>query len=444
LDNVDPADIESIDVLKDGSAAAIYGTRGSAGVILVTTKTGKEGTFNIDYNGYGAADEVTRTPDVMSSSEWRALSQEVGLGSDFLHDTDWFDEITNTTFSHVHNLAASGGAKSTSYRASINFRDIQGVMLNTGRTQLNARLNLQQKAIKDRLTFTLNLAGTYAKRKYGHDYAARQAAIFNPTSPVRVDENTPLPPGYEYEDFIQWGGYFNQVLFDYINPVQILEQNPNDGINSAVNLAGRLAYEFVKGLNVDAFYSLQSTTNLIGRYYSKESFYVGQESNGLARREYDQDYDELFETTARWNGNIGSNISLGVLAGYSYFKFVVQGFHAEGGDFITDAFLYNNLGASKHFDDGLGDVSSNKISGKLIAFFGRIKLNINDTWFISASVRHEGASPFGEDRKWGTFPAISGGVELANFLGVAAIDNLKFRASYVSQDNFQINPIFHY
>ena len=430
LDNVDPTDIESIDVLKDGSAAAIYGTRGSAGVILVTTKTGSEGVFNIDYIVYGAMDNVARTPDVMSASEWRDLSNEVGLGTDFQNDTDWFDEITNTAFSQVHNLAVSGGTKQTSYRASINYRDIDGIMINTGRQQLNGRLNLQQKAVRDKLTFTLNFAGAYIDRKMGFDQAARYATVYNPTAPVRVDENTPLPSGYDRDLFTQWGGYFNQVLFDFYNPVQILEQNVNDEKQTRINLAGRLAYEIIEGLTVDGFYSLQTETDLIGRYYSKQSFWVGMDDNGFARREERQRYNQLFETTARWNGDIGSNINLGALAGYSYQEFKTEEFGAEAGDFITDAFLYNNLGAAKQFDDGLGNVWSNKNSSKLIAFFGRVNLNINETWFVSASVRHEGSSRFGIDQKWGTFPAISGGVELANFLGSPSIDNLKFRASY--------------
>ncbi len=430
LGNVDPNDIESIDVLKDGSAAAIYGTRGSSGVILVTTKSGKEGAFNIDYNGFVSIDNAAATPDVMDASEWRALSSELSVGTDFQNETNWFDEITQTATSHVHNLSMSGGTKQNSYRVSLNYRDIEGILLNTGRDQLNARLNLEQKALNDRLTASMIVSGTYAEADYGHDIAARYATIYNPTSPVRVDANTALPSSYNVSSFDQWDGYFNQVLFDYYNPVQILEQNPNEGIDTRINLAGKLQYEFIDGLFADAFYSLQNESFVRNRYFDKNSFWVGQNTNGRAERDYDDAFNQLFETTIRWNGDIGTNMNLGLLGGYSFQEFENEGWFVGGGDFITDAFQYNRLEAAQQFANGLGTINSYKNSARLIAFFGRVNLNINETYFISASVRQEGSSRFGENNKWGTFPAISAGVELANYLGMASVDNLKVRASY--------------
>lgn len=133
LENVDPNDIESMSVLKDGSAAAIYGTRGSSGVIIVTTKKGKKGTSVVDYNGYVTAEMVAKTTPVMNAAEWRALSAELQAGTDFGASTDWFKETTQTALSHTHNLAISGGTDNSSYRASINYHDAKGVILNTGR-----------------------------------------------------------------------------------------------------------------------------------------------------------------------------------------------------------------------------------------------------------------------------------------------------------------------
>jgi len=165
LDNVDPNDIESMDVLKDGSAAAIYGTRGSSGVIIIATKKGRKGTAHIDYNGYVTM--VAKTTNVMNATEWRALSAETGLGTDFGGDTDWFKEITQNALSQVHNLAMSGGTDKTSYRASFNYRDADGIMLNSGFSQLNARINLTQKALNDRLTLDFNLGATQRESQYG-------------------------------------------------------------------------------------------------------------------------------------------------------------------------------------------------------------------------------------------------------------------------------------
>jgi iron complex outermembrane receptor protein len=437
LDNVDPNDIESIDVLKDGSSAAIYGTRGSAGVILVTTKSGREGHFNIDYNGYVTSESPSKFVPVLSAQEWRDFSNVVSAGVDYQNSTDWFKEITRTAYTHVHNLSLSGGTKQTNYRASINVHDAQGIAINTGFKDLNGRLNLQQKALKDRLTATLDFAGTYKQSKYGFDEAFRYATIYNPTAPAKVDPSTPLPSGgLTYQDYLNnWDGYYNLPgSFDYYNPLQILEQNINDGVDKRINLSGRLAYEIIPNLVADAFYSLQSEDFLRGRYYDKNSFWVGANQNGEAVREFWQNNSQLFESTLKWNGTVMDNLNVSALAGYSYQDFNHDGYSVDAGNFLTDAFTYNNLAAAKYFQDGLATINGSneayRNSSKLIAFFGRLNLNYNETYFLSASLRHEGSSKFGANNKWGNFPAISGGVELANFIGSSAIDNLKVRVSY--------------
>ncbi|UCG26940.1 MAG: SusC/RagA family TonB-linked outer membrane protein, partial [Bacteroidales bacterium] len=419
LENVDPSDIESIDVLKDGSAAAIYGTRGSSGVILVATKKGRTGTAQIDYNAYLSAESVGKYPDVMDADEWRDLSAGVGLGTDFGYSTNWFKELTRTAVSQVHNLSMSGGTDKTTYRASFNFRDGDGVILNTGYSQLNGRLNLRQKALNDKLTMDLNLGATRRDAQYGFTDAFRYATIYNPTAPVRSDD-----PAFTIYD-----GYFQQILFDYYNPVQILEQNRNEGKDKRLNLAVKGAFEIIDGLIIDAFYSIQNESFLRGQSYDKNSYWVGRDRNGLASRRQDEAYNQLFETTAHWGGDVGS-ANLTLLGGYSYQEFIWEGFNASGGDFITDAFGYNNLSAALEFNEGLGNVDSYKSSAKLIAFFGRVNLNVAENWFVTASARYEGSTRFGADNKWGLFPAIGGGVELANFLNIGVLDNLKVRVSY--------------
>ena len=420
LDNVDPNDIESINVLKDGSAAAIYGTRGSSGVILVTTKQGKKGTSVVEYNGYVTAEMVAKTVPVMNATEWRALSKETGLGTDFGASTDWFKETTQTGISQVHNMSMSGGTNSSTYRASINYRDAQGIQLNTGYTQLNGRINITQKALKDKLTLDVNLSGTQKEAQYGFSDAFRYATIYNPTAPVRSSD-----PG-----FTQYDGYFQQVLYDYYNPVQILEQNTNDGKDRLINTSIRGTYEIVKGLTIDAFYSLQSNNSSRSQYYDKNSFWVGKDRNGLANQSTNSSTSTLFETTAKYNGELSSSVSISAMGGYSYQDFKYEGFNAGGGDFLTDAFTYNNLNAALDFKNGLGSIGSYKNSNKLIAFFGRVNLNINSAWFVTASARYEGSSRFGADQKWGLFPAVGGGVDLAPMINVSFIDNLKIRGNY--------------
>jgi len=420
LNNVDPNDIESINVLKDGSAAAIYGTRGSSGVILVQTKRGKKGTSQVEYNVYVTAEMVAKNTNVMNATEWRALSAETGLGTDFGYDTDWFKEIERTGLSQVHNLALSGGTDKTNYRASINYRDASSIMITAGRRELNGRLNLTQKALNDKLTLDLNMASTEVQSEYGFDAAFRYATIYNPTAPVRSSE-----AAYE-----QYDGYFQQVLFDYYNPVALLELNTNDGKNRIVNLSLKGTYEIIEGLNVDAFYSIQNSNNLNGEYRDKNDYWGGMNRNGLASRSANNYSSRLFESTAHYLGELTSSVNINVLGGYSYQDFYNEGFYAQGGDFLTDDFTYNNLSAALDFKNGLGTITSYKNSYKLIAFFGRVNVNINNTWFVTASTRYEGSSRFGADNKWGLFPAIGGGADIAQFLNVSFIDNLKLRANY--------------
>jgi iron complex outermembrane receptor protein len=431
LDNLDPSDIASIDVLKDGSSAAIYGTRGSTGVILVTTKSGQEGRFDVDYNGYVTIESPSRFVAMMDAAGFRDLSLEQGISTnDAGSSTDWFDEITQTAKSHVHNLSMSGGSNKTTYRASINYRDAQGIAITTGFRQLNSSLNLTQKGLNDKLTVSYNLFGTFKKADYGFDEAFRYATVYNPTAPVHLDATDP--------DYNRWQGYYQSIAFDYYNPVAILELNDNEGKDTRINAAIRGSYEIIENLSVETFFSLQNESFLRGRYFDKNSYWRGADTDGRAERELNQNFNQLFEATARWSGDVGP-ANLNILGGYSYQDFVNEGFHAYGGIFITDAFSFNNLGAARQFPQGLGDIDSYKDRAKLIAFFGRVNVNVDETYFLSASVRQEGSTKFGENNKWGLFPAISAGVELANFIGSPSIDNLKVRVSYGITGNLPRN-----
>jgi iron complex outermembrane receptor protein len=421
FDNVDPNDIESITVLKDGSASAIYGTRASNGVILVTAKKGKTGTSVIDYNVYAYAEMVAKNEPAMNSEEWRALNTELGgLGTDFGGNTNWFKEIEQTAISHVHNLSMSGGTDKTTYRASVNYRQGEGVEINTGYTQLNGRINLSQKALNDKLTLDLNLGATERKSQYGFAEAFRYAFLFNPTSPIKSNDLA----------YAKYDGYFQQVIFDYYNPVSILELNTNEGKNRVLNLSMKGTYNILNGLSVDAFYSVQSSANLGGQYFDKNDYWGGMGRNGLASRHEDNSENQLFESTIHYTGDINSSVNISTLGGYSYQEFVNEGFYTQGGNFLTDNFSYNNLGAALDFKNGLGTITSYKNSNKLTAFFGRVNLDINSIWFVTASARFEGSSRYGANNKWGLFPAIGAGMDFAKVLRVKFIDNLKLRADY--------------
>jgi TonB-dependent starch-binding outer membrane protein SusC len=418
LNNVDPEDIESIDILKDASAAAIYGTRGSSGVILVSTRRGKPGKTVIEYNVYSTAEMVAKNNPALNASEWRALSTKIGIGTDYGTSTDWFKEIEQTALSQVHNISMSGGTDKTSFRASINYRGGNGIMINTGYDQLNGRVNITQKALNDKFTLDLNIGATQRESKYGFADAFTYASIYNPTSPVKSSDPA----------FAQYDGYFQQAIWDYYNPVAIAEEDKSEGKSRILNLSLKGTYEILKGLNVNAFYSVQSSGTLGGQYFDMHDYWGGMNRNGLASRQEDNSGNQLFESTLHYNSDITSSISLSLVGGYSYQNFTNEGFYAQGGDFLTDAFSFNNLGAALEFKNGKGTVTSYKNSNKLVAFFGRTNLTINDRWFVTASVRKEGSSRFGANNKWGLFPAFGGGVNIAKYVGF--IDNLKLRMDY--------------
>jgi len=350
FNNVDPNDIESITVLKDGSASAIYGTRASNGVILVITKKGKTGTFVIDYNVYASAERVAKNQPAMNSEEWRTLNNELGgLGTDYGGNTNWMKEIEQTAISQVHNLSMSGGTDKTTYRASINFRKGEGVAINTGYTQMNGRINLSQKAMNDKLTLDLNLGATNRISAYGFSEAFKFAPIMNPTAPVMMQGD----PAYE-----KWDYYYNELKFDYFNPVQILEQNMNDGKDVLISLSLKGTYELLKGLNIDAFYSTQNTVNTKSTFYDKNSFWVGSNTNGMSDKSEAKSSSRLFESTIKYNGELNSSLSLNALGGYSYQDFTNEGFNVHAGNYLTDEFKYNNIGAALDTKNGLSTVGS--------------------------------------------------------------------------------------
>jgi TonB-dependent starch-binding outer membrane protein SusC len=422
LNTVDPNDIAAIDVLKDGSAAAIYGSRGSAGVILITTKTGQSGKATVEYNGSVAFENVANSIEFMDAAEYKKLPGAVDLGG----STDWLDEVTGTGVSQIHNVSLSGGNNSTTYRASVNVRDVTGVGINSGYDQINTRLNLQQKALNNRMTISVNLSATTKDSEYGFTESFRYAIAANPTMPVYSSAS-----GGGITGGAVTGGYSERDIFDFFNPVSISEQNINNGTDLRLLGSAKIDYDFsdvIDGFSAGIFYSQQRQTDERAQYFTKTSYFVNGR-NGVGSRNYAGNQNELFETTLNYSKTLGG-ADLSVLAGYSYQEFFAEGFGMRGSNFLTDAFTYNNMGASLDFPNGLGSVQSYANSNKLVAFFGRVNLNFSDNYFVSASVRQEGSTRFGADNKWGLFPAVSAGVNLDNILDLSGVDQLKLRASW--------------
>lgn len=414
LDNVDPNDIESINVLKDGSAAAIYGSRGSSGVILVTTKRGssKAGGLSVNYNGYLAASTIFNKQPVMTADEYIAAGGN-NLGS----KTDWQDEVTRTGITKVNNIAVSGGNQTTQFRMSTNFRNVDGILKKSGFDQVNTRANVTHRALNDRLNIDLNLAFTNRNSDFSFNEALRYAVLYNPTAPVRFAN----------------GDYYQAILFDNFNPVAILDQNINEGKRKNLNYGAKIDYNIVDDLTVTVNYGQQYETNLNGEYYSRNSLFRGYNRGGLARRFTSDRAFTLFESYAKYSKNF-NKVTFDVSAGYSFQEDRYEDIFIELGNFPTDALGYHALEMSGDRISGnpnLVNISSSRSpNNRIIAQFGRINLTYDNAIFFNASVRREGSTKLGVNNQIGVFPAAGLGVDLNKYLQIGKVDVLKLRVGY--------------
>ncbi|MEM6966364.1 MAG: SusC/RagA family TonB-linked outer membrane protein [Bacteroidota bacterium] len=421
INSVDPSDIESINVLKDASAGAIYGTRGSTGVILITTKSGKGiQSSTLEYGGYVAVESISNSIPVANRTQFL----ENG-GTDFGADTDWLDAISRNAISNVHNLSFANSSNGLSYRASINYRDVQGVLNGTGFSQVNARLNANQTLLNDRLKLTGIITVTDRDANIGFDQAQRYALTFNPTAPIFEDRSaTSLG-----RDPNLFGGFFETGVQDVFNPVAINEQNSRTETRKDFLANFKATYELINGLKVSLNYSRQNTNFNRGEFFANNALFAGANVNGIAMREAEGLSSDLFETTATYDGKT-NNFRYNVLVGNSFQQFNFDKFSARNTNFITNSVGANNLGLGVGINNAEASVSSLKEEAKLLAYFGRVNLNFNSSAFFSASYRREASSRFGRNNRWGNFWAVSGGVNLNILLGMGSFEQLKVRAGY--------------
>lgn len=420
LNSVAPEDIERVDVLKDASAAAIYGSRGANGVIVVTTKRGKSGQTQIEYNGFVGVQNVVKNPDVLSADAFRQKAQELGVKAiDGGASTNWFKEMEQTAISHNHSIGISGGSDKFTYRGSLVYLNQPGVVKNSGYDRLNARLNLTQKAFNDRLEVQLLVSQQFSNKKFV-DYNAFRAAIkMNPTYPV-----------YNAD------GSFFQLASPQIeeeNPVARLMQIQNDAKEKQTLINGKVSLEVVKGLKVGVNASL-SDYNYFSGYFVPSTF-RGYANTGksLANRNQREVIDKLIESTISYTRAFGKS-NLNVLAGHTYQKLSNEEFFAENRDF-PDIFGYNNLGAGNPLPDGGNTrvATSNKYEAILVGFLGRVNYSYDDKYLLTANIRRDGSSRFGANNRWGVFPSLSVGWRVSQeaFLkNSRVINDLKVRLGY--------------
>lgn len=427
LQSLDPNEIESMDVLKDGSAAAIYGTRGSSGVIIITTKKGKKGVSGVDYDAYVSFEELAKTVEIASPERFL----EEG-GSNLGTKTDWVDKVTQTGVSQAHNLAFYGSSGSSNYRLSVNYRDVEGIARKSGFNQINTRLNINHAALNNRLMLSSTLAVTLRKAQFIPYETMRFALIANPTAPIYVN-NDPTQ------------GYLEPSTPEFHNPVAILNETTDDAKYKTMQATIKAEYEIFDGLKVSAFYSMQYESDLRSQYYSSKMRFLGSAGfKGRAALSTEDRNNQLVELTGSYKKQL-NRLSLNLVGGYSYQLAVIEGFNAYNTDFITNDLLYNNLalGLGLNSDNTtLRGFGSNKAESLLASFFGRVMLNYDDTYYFTAAYRKEGSSRFGSNERWGDFYSISGGADISKIIETP-FDILKVRAGYGLTGNLPV-PFYSY
>lgn len=428
IDNLNQNDIESVTVLKGGAAAAIYGTRGSNGVILVTTKKGTT-TPTAFYDGYVSFNYLANTLDVLSAEDF----VRHGRGVDYRRNTDWLKAITHEPgVSHKHTLQLSGGSELTNYMISVDYRDAQGLDLRSDKEEYGARLNLSHHSANNLYVATITIAPRYLKSNDISKNGFSQALFLNPTLPV--------------QDTINPARYLNiRTGFDGVfNPVEELKTVQSGTEGKYLDWSASFRLNLLKNLYTQV--SLSEQTSDFFDFDFTPSYNSTRINNNQGRNTAGREYKKRDQKIFEWIGNYTLDLNkhnVEVMGGYSFNYFVNEGMNASNEDFPSDVLTYNNLGTGTWIlQEPRNRLGSYKTDATLIAFFGRVNYAFADRYFVSASLRREGSSKFGADNKWGNFPGVSVGWRISNeafFPAVDAINDLKFRADFGVTGNQDFN-----
>ena len=421
LNFINPQDIESIDVLKDASAAAIYGARAANGVIVITTKRGKEGKTEVNLSASTAWSSMANTIDVFSADEFRTQVNAIGGNLfDAGGNTDWQDELTQTGMSNNVNLSLSGaGSEKFSYYISAGVEDQEGILVNSRLRRYSGRVNLTQKALNGRLNIDYNLTGTKTEN-FRPDNGAIVVDMLqlNPTIPVFTDGEPTLLDDM-LNPFVR-----NDIYSDEADNNRILAN-----ISPSLTIVKGLTYK----LNLGIDYSTTNRDIQREPYALLEGFELGALRSTSTRNE-----NELVENTLTYVFDKDVH-SFTFLAGHSY-----QSTFVQQQSFNLTGFANNDV--EPIFQDQTSTqeqpttVSSFAVENELQSFFGRLNYSFDGKYLLTATVRADGSSKFGENNKYGTFPSFALGWNISNedFMSNSVFDNLKLRASWGQTGNQEI------
>ena len=431
---VSPDDIESIDVLRDATATAIYGSKAANGVIIITTKTGgKTERTNVSYNGYVAFDKVSKTLDVASANDIRNYVKANGI--DYAYDksanTDWQKEVLRTGVSHNHNLSINGGGAKTKYMASINFMDRQGVVDGSHMNRLNIRSLLSSKVLKERLELSVGLNAMYGKNenmsmgKGGNGSGNEGKSVldamnyFNPTIPIKNADGT-------------WSTGDGSANY---NPLSIINEDPSETIWKRNQIVAKASLKIIEGLVWNANYSFDHFQSTFSSYHSHSTQLVPYNAyNGTANRSTYFGNNHTFETYVNYDQTFAKVHKLALMAGYSWEeRNTGDGFGLTVHNFFDDYLKWNQLTYAGAIDGMPAVQSGTKEKIRNISFYGRVSYSYNSRYMLQATIRRDGSSVFADGHRWGTFPSVSAAWNVTEEPFMAnqkVFDNLKLRLGY--------------
>lgn len=428
FNTVAPEDIESIDVLKDGSAAAIYGSRGTNGVVFITTKKSKGNNINeVQYSGYLSLSTIAKKPDFCDADDYRQQIKD-GLRDaawDLGDNTNWIDAITRTGLSHVQNISFKGGNAQTNYIFNVNYRNLQGIFKRSDKEEFQGRAEVNHSMFDDKLRFNFQLLGNqtgYTATSDGgsfNTYSWRQALIHNPTEPIKNADGS-------------W--HENTGIFNYDNPVSRIYECDGEQKISQTRFSSNITLTPIKELTFNALFSYDKINQEGGYYETKKHISnVRDGMNGYASTGGSSTVTKLVELTAQFHKNFGDH-TIQALAGYSYQESTYSNQYERNYNFPTDLYSWHNIGVGQALKEGLGTEYSYWLDTNLIGFFGRLNYNYKNRYLLMASVRHEAASQLaGTDKPWGTFPSVSLGWRITEekfMKNQKVFDDIKLRAGY--------------
>lgn len=449
LSLIAPDDIESIDVLRDASATAIYGSKAANGVIIVTTKKGnKNGHTNVSYSGYVAWDKTMNSLDMMTAEQLLDFANSNNIDLSPYYDvknpanTNWQDEVLRTGFSHNHNVSINGGNEKTNYSASINFMDRQGVVRGTSMDRLNARSFVQTKALNNRLELAFSVNASVRNSSTGPTGGQGQSVLdamyyYSPLVPVKNEDGS-------------W--YGNTQISQNFNPVRMINEDRYDTKEKLLQGTAQATLHIIDGLDWNLNLSYQNQQYIYSNYNSSKTELPSVASrNGQADRSTLENTRKQMETYLNWNHTFADAHKVGVMLGYSWEQTDNNdGFGLKVYNFYNDDLTYHNLGVANNIS--INDVISNNLSTlRMISFYGRINYSYKSKYLLQATVRRDGSSAFGINNRWGTFPSVSAAWRITeeNFMkNQDAFDDLKLRIGYgvsgnsLGFDAFYSRPIY--